>query len=210
MMSSSPGGIQKRRKAFYETEGMHQIGELDSIADEEDGHVVAHEVPISLTSVELDGKPTRITQGLRRSASVHHRRKAHNDRPTNPSDQQKTNGRVKKTSKSLKGSENEERGREKRVVSPKLHSRLGANFTEAVQLGQVRDIGSALKVSLGRTAHCEFTTERQTGASYHSWKHKRARGPFTTGEKIVEVQLHGTHQIRTSHIISHLDEGVVP
>lgn len=35
------------------------------------GHVVAHKVPIALVSVKLDGKATRVTQGLWGSRLMH-------------------------------------------------------------------------------------------------------------------------------------------
>jgi hypothetical protein len=40
------------------------VRELHTITNEEDGHVVANHVKVALTSVELDSKATRVTQGL--------------------------------------------------------------------------------------------------------------------------------------------------
>jgi hypothetical protein len=40
---------------------MNEIGELDRITDEEDWGIVHHPITISLFSVELDGKSTRVT-----------------------------------------------------------------------------------------------------------------------------------------------------
>lgn len=37
-----------------------EVGELESIPDEEDGRVVTHHVPVAFLRVELDGEPTRI------------------------------------------------------------------------------------------------------------------------------------------------------
>ena len=43
---------------------MNHVWELDAITDEEHRHVVANEIPVALTSVELDSKSTRITQSF--------------------------------------------------------------------------------------------------------------------------------------------------
>ena len=51
---------------------MDHVGEVDAISNEEDRHVVAHQVPISLASVELDCEATRVTQSLRGLTLVHH------------------------------------------------------------------------------------------------------------------------------------------
>jgi hypothetical protein len=51
-------------------EGVDQVWELDTITDEEHWHVVAHQVPVALTSVELDSKATGVTQGLWTGALV--------------------------------------------------------------------------------------------------------------------------------------------
>ncbi len=42
-------------------QGMNHVRELDAIPDEEDWHVVAHQIPVTLPGVELDRKPTRVT-----------------------------------------------------------------------------------------------------------------------------------------------------
>lgn len=43
-------------------------GEEDGVADEKDGRVVAHHVPISLFWVELDGETTGVASGVGRAA----------------------------------------------------------------------------------------------------------------------------------------------
>ena len=42
-------------------QGMNHVRELDAIPDEEDWHVIAHQIPVTLPGVELDRKPTRVT-----------------------------------------------------------------------------------------------------------------------------------------------------
>lgn len=42
-------------------QGVDHVREFDSIPDEEDRHVVAHQIPVALPGVELDCKPTRVT-----------------------------------------------------------------------------------------------------------------------------------------------------
>ncbi len=44
-----------------------QVGELERIADEKHGCVVAHEVIVALLGIELDCKSTRIALGIRRA-----------------------------------------------------------------------------------------------------------------------------------------------
>src|SRR5580698_9447849 len=59
---------------------MHEVRELDRIADEEDRPVDADHVPVALLGVELDGEATRVARLLRRSAIAHHGREAYKDR----------------------------------------------------------------------------------------------------------------------------------
>lgn len=40
--------------------GVDEGWEEDGVPDEEDGNVVAHEVPVALLRVELHGKPARV------------------------------------------------------------------------------------------------------------------------------------------------------
>ena len=60
-------------------ERVDHVGELHPVAHEEDGHVVADEVPVALARVELDGEPARVADGLRRAALVDDRREARDD-----------------------------------------------------------------------------------------------------------------------------------
>lgn len=50
--------------------GMDDIRELDGILDEENGHVVADEIPISFLCVELHGKSTNITNSVLNRVNV--------------------------------------------------------------------------------------------------------------------------------------------
>ncbi len=49
-------------------DGVVEIGEFERIAQEEDGGVVAHQVPVAFLGVELDGKAADIALGIRRAA----------------------------------------------------------------------------------------------------------------------------------------------
>ena len=46
--------------------GVDEAGEEEGVTDEEDGGVVAHEVPVALLRVELDGESTGISERRRR------------------------------------------------------------------------------------------------------------------------------------------------
>uniref|UniRef100_A0A804P5F6 Uncharacterized protein n=1 Tax=Zea mays TaxID=4577 RepID=A0A804P5F6_MAIZE len=58
-------------------ERVDHVGELDAVADEEDGEVVAQQVPVALAGVELHGEPARVADRLRGPPLVDHRREAH-------------------------------------------------------------------------------------------------------------------------------------
>lgn len=45
-------------------QGVDHVGELHAVADEEDGEVVANEIEVAFSGVELDGKTTRISESL--------------------------------------------------------------------------------------------------------------------------------------------------
>jgi hypothetical protein len=49
---------------------MDQVRELDGILYEEDGDIVAHDIPISLGSVELDGEATDIADCVCRASTA--------------------------------------------------------------------------------------------------------------------------------------------
>ena len=42
-------------------QGMNHVRKLDAIPDEEDWHVVAHQIPVTLPGVKLNRKSTRVT-----------------------------------------------------------------------------------------------------------------------------------------------------
>src|SRR5690606_19156486 len=50
--------------------------ELDRVLNEEHGDVVAHEVPVALFGVELDGKAPYVARRVDRTSSARHRREA--------------------------------------------------------------------------------------------------------------------------------------
>ena len=58
-------------------DGMVQVGKLQWVAQEEDGRIVAHQVPIARLGIELHGKATDIALGIGRSALASYGRKAH-------------------------------------------------------------------------------------------------------------------------------------
>ena len=45
-----------------------EVGELDAIADEEDGRVVSDEVPVAVLRVDLEGEASRVARRVRRAA----------------------------------------------------------------------------------------------------------------------------------------------
>lgn len=49
--------------------GMDDIGELDGVLDEEDGDVVAYDVPVALLGVKFDCKAAHITDGIGRATA---------------------------------------------------------------------------------------------------------------------------------------------
>jgi hypothetical protein len=53
--------------------GLERVHHVRAVADEEDGEVVAHQVPVALPGVELDGEPARVAQRLRAAALVEKR-----------------------------------------------------------------------------------------------------------------------------------------
>src|SRR3982074_938526 len=55
---------------------MHEVRELDGVADEENRQVDANYVPVALLRVELDCKTAWVTRLFRRSAIAHHGREA--------------------------------------------------------------------------------------------------------------------------------------
>ncbi|CFP67595.1 Uncharacterised protein [Bordetella pertussis] len=60
--------------------GMDEVGELERIANEEHGRVVADQVPVAFVGIELDGEATHVTFGVGRAALAGHGRKAQEQR----------------------------------------------------------------------------------------------------------------------------------
>ena len=56
---------------WFRLDGMHQIGKLHRILDEEDRNVVADQIVIALLRVELDRKATHVTRQISRPARAH-------------------------------------------------------------------------------------------------------------------------------------------
>ena len=48
--------------------GMDQVGKLDPVLNEEDGDVVADEIPVALLGVEADGKAADVAGGVGRAS----------------------------------------------------------------------------------------------------------------------------------------------
>ncbi len=59
--------------------GVVQIRELERVAEEEDGRVVAHEVPVALVGVQLDGEPADVALRVRGAALAGHGAEAHEE-----------------------------------------------------------------------------------------------------------------------------------
>ena len=60
--------------------GVDDVGELDPVLDEEDGDVVADQVPDALVRVELDGESPHVTGGVGRSPGAGDGREPHEHR----------------------------------------------------------------------------------------------------------------------------------
>lgn len=57
--------------------GVDEAGEEQRVPDEEDGGVVAHQIPHALLGVELDGETARVARRVRRAALAAHSAEAH-------------------------------------------------------------------------------------------------------------------------------------
>jgi len=57
--------------------GVHKIGELDGILDEEHRRVVADQIPVALLGVEANGESARVAFRVRRAFLAPHGREAH-------------------------------------------------------------------------------------------------------------------------------------
>ena len=57
-------------------QGVDDVGELDGVADEEDGEVVADQIPVAVLGVELHREAARVTSDLLRVAAADHGREA--------------------------------------------------------------------------------------------------------------------------------------
>ena len=60
--------------------GMDEVRELHRVLDEEDGNVVADQVPVPFVGVELDGESANVARGVGGAALAEHRREPHEDR----------------------------------------------------------------------------------------------------------------------------------
>jgi hypothetical protein len=60
--------------------GMNEVGELHRVLDEEDRDVVAHQIPVALVGVELDGETANVARGVGRAAFAGHGGEAHEHR----------------------------------------------------------------------------------------------------------------------------------
>lgn len=56
------------------------VGELHGVLDEEDGNVVANDVPVTLLGVKLDSKPSNITDGVSTASASQDSGEAEEDR----------------------------------------------------------------------------------------------------------------------------------
>ena len=60
-------------------DGVHQVRELHRILDEEDGDVIADQIPVALVRIKLHGKAAHVARRVGRTALAGHRGKAHED-----------------------------------------------------------------------------------------------------------------------------------
>ena len=60
--------------------GMHEVGELDRVLDEEDGDVVADDVPVALLRVQLHGEAAHVTGEVERALAAGDGGEAHERR----------------------------------------------------------------------------------------------------------------------------------
>ena len=56
-------------------DSVYQIREFDGVLDKKDRHVVAHQIPVALVGVKLDGKTAYVTRGVFGPALTLHSRK---------------------------------------------------------------------------------------------------------------------------------------
>ena len=68
------GSLWKTTIRFH-LDGMHQIWELNSILNKEYWGIVTHQIPVSLFSINFDGKPANITRCINRPCTTRYRRK---------------------------------------------------------------------------------------------------------------------------------------
>ena len=73
-------GRLRHRVMRLRLDGMHEVGELHGILDEEYRHVIADQVPVAFVGIELDGKAAHIAHGVGRAALACHGGKAHEHR----------------------------------------------------------------------------------------------------------------------------------
>src|SRR5690606_190627 len=64
-----PKGIVRGSSLWHTVVGLglysvYQIGELHGVLDEENRNVVAHEIPVALVGVKLDGKTAHVPGGV--------------------------------------------------------------------------------------------------------------------------------------------------
>lgn len=74
------GGGAVQAGVWGSLDGVIEIRELDGLSQEEDRGVVAHEVPVTLLRVELDGKSADVPLGIRRAALSGYGGETHKDR----------------------------------------------------------------------------------------------------------------------------------
>ena len=57
-------GSLRHLVVWLRLDSMDEIGKLDGVLNEKHRHVVAHQIPVALVGVELDGKTTHITGSI--------------------------------------------------------------------------------------------------------------------------------------------------
>ncbi len=64
----------------FRFDGVNQVGKFHGVLNEKHGHVVAHQIEVSLLGVELYREAARVTHRIRRSSGPDDRGEAHEDR----------------------------------------------------------------------------------------------------------------------------------
>ena len=101
------GGLGLRNfNVWFGLRGVDQVREINSVLNEEDWNVVAHDIPITLLCVEFDGKASHVTYRISATSRPKHRGEPEEDRSGSRSVSQNTStGQLFSAFVELEGSE---------------------------------------------------------------------------------------------------------